>query len=74
MRVVLAKTAADFLRPAGSTPARSAQAAVQLLANRGKGSGGLILLDNNGNPGFSFNTPRMAYGFVNADSSFFTSV
>jgi beta-aspartyl-peptidase (threonine type) len=74
MKVVLAKTACDFLRPASSTPARAAQAAVQLLANRGKGTGGLILLDKNGNPGFAFNTPRMAYGFVNPDGSFFTGV
>ena len=71
MKVVMAKTACDFLRPANSTPARAAQAAVQLLANRGKGTGGLILLDKNGNPGFAFNTPRMAYGFVNPDGSFF---
>ena len=74
MKVVLAKTACDFLRPASSTPARAAQAAVQLLANRGKGTGGLILLDKNGNPGFAFNTPRMAYGFVNPDGSFFAGV
>jgi beta-aspartyl-peptidase (threonine type) len=74
MKVVLAKTACDFLRPANSTPARAAQAAVQLLANRGKGTGGLILLDKNGNPGFAFNTPRMSYGFVNPDGSFFASV
>jgi beta-aspartyl-peptidase (threonine type) len=74
MKVVLAKTACDFLRPANSTPARAAQAAVQLLRNRGKGTGGLILLDKNGNPGFAFNTPRMSYGFVNPDGSFFSSV
>ena len=74
MKVVMAKTACDFLRPANSTPARAAQAAVQLLANRGQGTGGLILLDKNGNPGFAFNTPRMSYGFVNPDGSFFTAV
>jgi L-asparaginase / beta-aspartyl-peptidase len=74
MKVVLAKTACDFLRPANSTPARAAQAAVQLLANRGKGTGGLILLDKNGNPGFAYNTPRMSYGFVNPDGSFFATV
>jgi len=74
MRVVMAKTAADFLRPANSPPARAAQAAVQLLANRGKGTGGLILLDKNGNPGFAFNSSRMAFGYVNDESSFFTSV
>ena len=74
MRVVLAKTACDFLRPAASTPARAAQAAVQLLANRGKGTGGLILLDKSGTPAVAFNTPRMAYTLVNPDASFFASV
>src|SRR5271167_4157124 len=62
MKVVLAKTACDFLRPAGSSPTRATQAAVQLLARRGNGTGGLILLDKNGTPGLAFNTPRMAYG------------
>jgi beta-aspartyl-peptidase (threonine type) len=74
MKVVLAKTACDFLRPAGSNPMRAAQAAVQLLARRGKGAGGLILLDKLGNPGYAFNTPRMAYGLVTADSGFLTAV
>jgi L-asparaginase / beta-aspartyl-peptidase len=74
MKVVMAKTAADFLRPSNSTPMRAAQAAVQLLANRTKATGGLILLDKNGNPGFAFNTPRMAYGLVNPDASFITAV
>jgi L-asparaginase / beta-aspartyl-peptidase len=74
MKVVMAKTACDFLRPAGSTPTRAAQAAVQLLSRRGKGTGGLILLDKNGNPGFAFNTPRMAYGIANAEAGFITGV
>jgi beta-aspartyl-peptidase (threonine type) len=74
MKIVMAKTAADFLRPAGSTPTRAAQAAVELLAKRGKGTGGLIVLGKNGTPGFAFNTPRMAYGYVAADGSFITAV
>jgi beta-aspartyl-peptidase (threonine type) len=74
MKIVMAKTAADFLRPLGSTPTRAAQAAVQLLINRGKGTGGLILLDKNGNPGLAFTTPRMAYGYVTPDGSFLTAV
>jgi len=74
MRVVMAKTATDFLRPSSSTPIRAAQAAVQLLAKRGKGAGGLILLDKRGNPGFAFNTPRMAYGYVKDATSFVASV
>jgi len=74
MRIVMAKTATDFLRPSSSTPTRAAHAAVQLLANRGKGTGGLILLDKNGNPGFAFNTPRMAYGYVKDGTTFVASV
>jgi beta-aspartyl-peptidase (threonine type) len=81
MKVVLAKTATEFLRrPAGSetdsgssVPAQqatpnaatvAAQEAVEILANRTHATGGLILLDRDGNPGFAFNTPRMAYGYV----------
>jgi len=74
MKVVLAKTACDFLRPAGSHPSRAAEAAVQLLARRGKGTGGLILLDKQGHPGYAYNTPRMAYGYVTLAGSFLTAV
>jgi beta-aspartyl-peptidase (threonine type) len=99
MKVVLAKSAADFLRssipdslatglvhPVQSRPAppvapapestamRAAQAAVQLLADRTHATAGLILLDRLGNPGFAFNTPRMAYAYVTPDASFFSAV
>jgi L-asparaginase / beta-aspartyl-peptidase len=81
MKIVMAKTATDYLRrePLArengvSFATRAAQDAVDLLARRGKGTGGLILLDRNGNPALAFNTPRMAYGYVAADASFFTAV
>ncbi len=74
MKVVLAKTACDFLRPAASNPTRAAQAAVELLKRRGKGAGGLILLDRNGQPGYAYSTPRMAYGIANSNVGFITSV
>jgi L-asparaginase / beta-aspartyl-peptidase len=74
MKVVLAKTACDFLRPAGSNPTRAAQAAVELLKRRGKGAGGLILLDRNGQPGYAYCTPRMAYGIANPNVGFITAV
>jgi beta-aspartyl-peptidase (threonine type) len=84
MKVVMAKTAAEFLRhPVGTqsnsassvlpTPATSdvasvaAREAVHILAKRTQATGGLILLDRDGNPGFAFNTPRMAYGYVRED-------
>jgi beta-aspartyl-peptidase (threonine type) len=81
MKVVMAKTAADFLRfsvgsnpnsmsstlPKPSTPeaaSLAAREAVSILARRTHATGGLILLDRQGNPAFAFNTPRMAYGYV----------
>ncbi|HEU0369936.1 MAG TPA: isoaspartyl peptidase/L-asparaginase, partial [Candidatus Acidoferrum sp.] len=47
----------------------AAREAVSVLAARTRATGGLILLDREGNPGFAFNTPRMAYGYV-ANGSF----
>lgn len=47
-----------------------AKACVHKLARRAHTTGGLILLDREGNPAAAFNTPRMAYGFVNPDDSF----
>jgi beta-aspartyl-peptidase (threonine type) len=90
MKVVLAKTAADFLRrPVGSDPNPSpsilpkpstpdvaslaAREAVSILATRTHATGGLILLDRKGNPGFAFNTPRMAYAYV-ADGNFIVGI
>jgi beta-aspartyl-peptidase (threonine type) len=90
MKVVLAKTAADFLhRPVGTDPNPSpsiqpklampdianlaAREAVNVLAKRTHATGGLILLDRKGNPGFAFNTPRMAYAYV-VDGQFIVRV
>lgn len=104
MKIVMAKTATDYLRrplgidlresspPGGvlhsgqvrpaisSGPAYfdvaslAARDAVHLLAKRTHATGGLILLDGRGNPGFAFNTPRMAYGYVAADGRIVTGV
>jgi len=73
MRIVMAKSASDMLA-AGKSAEEAAQAAVELLARRGKGAGGLILLDRDGRPGFAFNTPHMAYGYVASNGSFTISV
>jgi beta-aspartyl-peptidase (threonine type) len=68
MKIVMAKAAADLLRPPwGGAPRiaqQAADAAVRLLSERGRGTGGLILLDRDGRPALAFNTPRMAYGYV----------
>jgi len=91
MKIVMAKTATEFLRhPAGTEsdaspsifPRRftpdvatlAARASVKLLAERTKGTGGLILLDRGGNPGLAFNTPRMAYAYVQPKGRFVADV
>jgi beta-aspartyl-peptidase (threonine type) len=52
----------------------AARASVDILASRTRATGGLILLDRDGNPGWAFNTPRMAYGYVQSDGSMVTAV
>jgi L-asparaginase / beta-aspartyl-peptidase len=82
MKIVMGKTAIDLLssgRTAGAPPEprsafRAAQKAVDLLGERAKGTGGLILLDREGCPAFAFNTPRMAYGYVAPDGQLVTEV
>jgi L-asparaginase / beta-aspartyl-peptidase len=83
MKVVMAKTAVDLLRPATMVAAtdkassRAMQVARDVIANfakRTQATAGLILLDREGVPGFAFNTPRMAYGYVAADGGFITGV
>ncbi len=79
MKIVMAKTAVDFLRRPVSPgeddqafAARAAHDAAQLLRERGRGTGGIILLDKSGTPAFAFNTPRMAYGYVSPPGDFLT--
>jgi beta-aspartyl-peptidase (threonine type) len=76
MKIVMAKTAADFLRRPGEGGApennamRAAKESVELLSRRTHATGGLILLDRDGIPGFAHSTPRMAYGYVAEDGAF----
>jgi len=62
MRVCLAKTALDLLA-SGAGAMAAAQQAIDLLANRVDGSGGIILVDRAGEIGFAFNTPQMSHGY-----------
>ncbi|HXG52170.1 MAG TPA: isoaspartyl peptidase/L-asparaginase family protein [candidate division Zixibacteria bacterium] len=58
IRVVLAKSALDFVR-AGCDPEEAARRAVELLASRTGGTGGVIILDRRGRIGYARNTPHM---------------
>jgi len=82
MKIVMAKMATDLLhdqrvlvshrkkRGPQSVAQAIADACVRKLAHRAHTTGGLILLDHAGRPAAAFNTPRMAYGFVEANGSF----
>ncbi len=63
MRVVISKTACDFMA-AGEPAPDVAQIVMRLLHERVGGYGGIILLDPQGNVGLSHNTPHMAYAYV----------
>ena len=80
MKIVMAKMAIDLLHDqrvllphrekAGSLAQAVADACIRKLAHRAHTTGGLILLDRDGLPAAAFNTPRMAYGYVEPDASF----
>jgi L-asparaginase / beta-aspartyl-peptidase len=82
MKIVMAKLAADLLRdPRVLPPHRKksgeatiaqavADACVRILKLRADSTGGLILLDQEGRPAAAYSTPRMAYGYVEADGQF----
>jgi beta-aspartyl-peptidase (threonine type) len=69
MKIVMAKTAIDWLR-AGEEPQKAADLAIRLLSERVHGTGGLILVDRLGRIGASFSTPGMAFGYRNGDGEF----
>ncbi|HEY1958075.1 MAG TPA: isoaspartyl peptidase/L-asparaginase [Polyangiaceae bacterium] len=60
MRVCMTKSAVESLR-AGRSPADAARAAADLLAGRGRGSGGIILVDARGRWGLARTTATMSW-------------
>lgn len=62
-RVVLSKHAVDSLE-GRRDPNEAARSAIEYLARRVSGSGGIILADAAGRVGFSFNGQRMARAFI----------
>ncbi len=62
IRLTLARRALEFIHD-GMTAQQAADAAIALLGERAHSFGGLILLDPSGRPGFSRNTPAMAYAY-----------
>lgn len=63
MRIVISKTACDFLNE-GMTAQQAADAAVALLAERTKGHGGLVVLGRKGDVGLAHNSAYLAHAYV----------
>ncbi|MFN8482016.1 MAG: isoaspartyl peptidase/L-asparaginase family protein [Anaerolineae bacterium] len=66
MRVVLAKHAVDLMS-AGVAAPEAAQRAIETLARKVQGVGGIILLDRDGRVGHAYNTEHMAYAYLTED-------
>ncbi|HET7375291.1 MAG TPA: isoaspartyl peptidase/L-asparaginase [Anaerolineae bacterium] len=66
MKVVLCKSACDFVAH-GLNAQAAAEKAIELLAQRAAGAGGLIVIDRAGNIGCAYNTPKMARAWVEND-------
>jgi beta-aspartyl-peptidase (threonine type) len=64
-KVILARLALHHLQEQ-SDPHAAAQAAIQILADKVDGVGGVILLSPDGRPGWHYNTPYMACAYRSA--------
>ena len=67
MKILLAKTVCD--RMENHTAARAARLGIQVLADRGKGFGGVIGLNAQGEYAYAYNTEKMAWGWVGETGS-----
>jgi L-asparaginase / beta-aspartyl-peptidase len=65
-RIVMAKTALDFLKE-GADPKAVAQQAITLLAQKTSGTAGLIIIDRRGKISYARNTERMPVSFIMSD-------
>lgn len=64
MRIMISRVVLDCLHR-GLSPDESSRHAINLLAERVQGKGGVICLNKDGETGYDFNTPKMAVAYVN---------
>lgn len=63
MAVVLSKTALDILKEC-EDPMKSSRRAINILATRVSGYGGIIMIGRKGRIGLYHNTPKMAFSYI----------
>jgi beta-aspartyl-peptidase (threonine type) len=64
IKVVMAKTVIDLIQRNNGDPLKAAHEALAILEKKVKGYGGVIALTPDGQIGVTYNTPRMAYGYL----------
>ncbi|MBZ2172845.1 isoaspartyl peptidase/L-asparaginase family protein [Nitratidesulfovibrio sp. SRB-5] len=64
IRVLMTRSACDFLRDGGASPADAARRAIELLHRRVAGHAGLIMLDRQGRYGVHCNTEHIAHAYA----------
>jgi beta-aspartyl-peptidase (threonine type) len=64
MRVVFAKTIADFIFMKGMDASRATAAGIEYLVRKVKGRGGAIVIDSHGNCASGFTTRKMIHGWI----------
>ncbi len=67
IKVVMAKCVIDLMEKYGGDAKKASDDAIKVLARKAEGYGGVIALSTDGNVGISFNTPRMARGYMSSD-------
>lgn len=68
MKVLLAKTVTDW-QERGQNAQEAAEKGIQLLAQKVNGLGGVITIDAQGQYGWAYNTPKMAFAFWNTETN-----
>lgn len=68
MKILISKQVCDYVAQGMDAPA-ACRRAIDLLAQRVQGVGGLIAIDHNGRIGFAFNTEAMPYAHVVGDGA-----
>jgi len=67
IRLLIAKRAADFVA-CGISAQDAAQATMTMFRAKAEGSGGLIVVDQQGNVGYAWNSKNMAYAYMTESS------
>ncbi|HET6271847.1 MAG TPA: isoaspartyl peptidase/L-asparaginase [Bacteroidota bacterium] len=67
IKVVMAKTVIDLMDRNGGDPDKAVRDGLKILERKADGYGGLIAINNEGQIGISYNTPRMARALMTSE-------